>query len=613
MSLESALFLLLYVSAIAAAWLATYAVHSTLLIGGVWVLNRASRLARPMREFTWKLAFIGSLITTTLVIASGARPWLGRYETAALVEARALGGAPASLPLARGQSTPVALERAAESGSAVQYSARVPGTTTALRYVPLLLVSLWLVYAAAVLLRVVYVTARARRSLGPRTDIAGSTREAFDAVARSMGLARRVRYTITERLASPVALGHSEIAIPRRLLEELGPDDQRGVIAHEVAHLVRRDPWWLLAAATTESLFFFQPLNRMARMQWQEHAEYLCDELVVREQGTGLPLARSLARVAEWGSGETQPLLAPALAEDPGTLLGRVKVLLAGDPPSPRPSRTSRALLIAMPALVFFGSPAFAPGPVRGWGTAAFNWAGVVPAGQTIEIQGVLGSIRAETTAGDSVIVFATRHGRATNPDVHFEVVHRSDGVTICAVYPVPASASPNVCKPGATGQLNTRANDVEIEFIVRVPSGVGLVASSATGDITTSLLHAPVTATSASGNIDIATTSYATADAKAGNVRVSMGRTDWTGALAVASNAGNIRVTLPSEANVDITASTRTGSIHSDFNPAQERSRWSRLKPHGSLGMNVNGTIGGGGRALDIHTISGNIVVKRK
>lgn len=613
MSLESLVFLLLYVSACAAAWLATYAVHSTVLIGSVWVLNRASHLTRAMRELTWKLALVGSLITTTLVVATGARPWLGRYETASLVEARAFGGAPVSLPLALGQSRPIALERDASSGRVVQYPARVPQATTALRYLPLVLVMLWLLYACTVLLRMVYVTARARRSLGPRTEITGSARETFDDVARSMGLARRVHYTMTDRLASPVALGRSEITMPRRLLAELDAEDQRGVIAHEVAHLVRRDPWWLLAAATTESLFFFQPLNRMARMKWQEQAEYMCDELVVREQGSGLPLARSLARVAEWVSGDAQQLLAPAFAEQPGTLLGRVKVLLTGDSPAPRPSRTTRAALLVLPALVLGGSPAFSAGPVRGWGTPAFNWAGVVPPGQTIEIQGVLGSIRAEPSTGDSVVVYATRHGRATNPDVHFEVVRRNDGVTICAVYPVPASASPNTCRPGATGQLNTRANDVEIEFVVRVPDSVGLVASSATGDITTGLLHSPVTATSASGDIDIATTSYAAADAGAGNVRVSMGRTDWNGALALASKAGNIRVTLPAAASAEVTASTRTGSIHSDFDLGQARSRWSRLKLHGSLGMSVKSAIGSGGRSLDISTIAGNIVVERK
>ena len=52
MSLESLGFLVVYVAAVTAAWLVTYAAHSTLLIGAVWLLNRAARLDRRMRELT---------------------------------------------------------------------------------------------------------------------------------------------------------------------------------------------------------------------------------------------------------------------------------------------------------------------------------------------------------------------------------------------------------------------------------------------------------------------------------------------------------------------------------------------------------------------------------
>ena len=37
------------------------------------------------------------------------------------------------------------------------------------------------------------------------------------------------------------------------------------MLAHEIAHLVRRDPQWLVLARAIEMVFFFQPLNRLAR------------------------------------------------------------------------------------------------------------------------------------------------------------------------------------------------------------------------------------------------------------------------------------------------------------------------------------------------------------
>ncbi len=629
-TLESAVFLLVYAAAAVAAWLATYCVHSTVLIGGLWLLNRVARWPRPTRELSWKVALVGGVATATISLATDMRPLLGRFETASFVAARTWDRVTASPPQsgksplgsAEGRAVPSSLtfDRSASRHRALdleRFAARLPGAATALRYVPLALVLAWLIRAAVVLLRVGTATARARRALGAREGAPGEAAERFQAVARSMGLSRPVRFTISERLASPVALGRSEITVPRRLLTDLCAEDQWSVVAHEVAHLVRRDPWWLLAAATTESLFFFQPLNRMARMRWQEQAEYLCDERVARVQGSGLPLARALARVAEWLSTEVR-LLAPAFAETSGTLLGRVRALIGGGVPEPPVGRRARTALWVAPALVLCGPPSFAPGSVGGWGTAAFHWSGAVPAGQTLEVQGVLGSIRVEPSEGDQVEVYATRHGRSTNPDVHFEVLRHSGGVTICAIYPVDPTTPrvvPPSCTPGAPVQSNTPANDVEIEFVVDLPRGVDVRLSTAVGDVTTGPLRGSVEARSGSGDIEITTTEHASAETRSGDVRVSMGQTRWNGSLRLSTLSGDVRLALPAESSVELSATTRTGTIRSDFDLGRpERVSWgARRKPSGSVGTSVHGVIGEGGRELKLETLSGNVVVKRR
>ena len=74
------------------------------------------------------------------------------------------------------------------------------------------------------------------------------------------------------------------------------------MLAHEVAHLVRRDPQWLIVARAMEVVFFMQPLNRLARRRMQEVAEYLCDDWAVSRMSQPVTLARCLAAVAEWVS-----------------------------------------------------------------------------------------------------------------------------------------------------------------------------------------------------------------------------------------------------------------------------------------------------------------------
>src|SRR5262245_44396471 len=163
MSLEPLGFLVVYAAAVTAAWLATYAVHSTLLIGAVWLLDRTARLTRPTRELTWKLALIGGVATSSIVLAAGVRPALGRFETAAVVEARTWAEAPASRARPAGPATLVASSTSRPEPE--RFGAHVPGVATALRYVPLAVVLIWLLYSTWVLLRVAYSTVRARRSL----------------------------------------------------------------------------------------------------------------------------------------------------------------------------------------------------------------------------------------------------------------------------------------------------------------------------------------------------------------------------------------------------------------------------------------------------------------
>ena len=605
-----------YLSAVVGAWLITYLCHSTVLLLGTRLLLAPRITNRRVADGLWKAAMFGGIVTTSIALVISSRPALGRYEASAIVEARMWTAA-----RREGSSVPgVVPPTSAPNGSRVErFAARVPNSFSPIRYVPAILVLVWIGYATAVLVRVLQATKRARRELGPRRALSPADDARFRSVLGQMGHTRAVQFTVSEAHTSPIALGGDEITVPRRLLTDLTSDDQCSVVAHEVAHLIRRDPQWLLAAATVESLFFFQPLHRMARRHWQDNAEYLCDALVARRQGMALALARALTSVAEWLDGD-RALLAPALAESSTSLVGRVRALLDDGPRATRgvamvyTSAAALSGLIALPAAVVTTAPVTAPGSVRGWGTAAFAWSEVMAPGSTIEIQGVLGNMRADLAEGDSVEVRATRHGRAPTPDIHFAVVRHAGGVTICTLYPPQRGAQPNDCIPGALGMNNSRANNVEVEFAVRVPRGVLVKLTSSTGRITTGVLRSVVSARSMSGNIDVTTSEFASAHTASGNVHVSMGRTGWEDTLQLSSLSGNIRVTLPDDARVDVAAETKTGTITSDFEIGQPRaSRLSRLKPTGSLGSRATGVIGAPERRLAISTLAGNIVIRRQ
>jgi hypothetical protein len=88
-----------------------------------------------------------------------------------------------------------------------------------------------------------------------------------------------------------------------------------------------------------ERVFFFQPLNHVARAALQRNAEFLCDDFAATQTGSGLPLAHCLARVAEWM--EATPLGVPVagMAEQRSLLVTRIARLIERRSAPPHASR----------------------------------------------------------------------------------------------------------------------------------------------------------------------------------------------------------------------------------------------------------------------------------
>lgn len=233
-----------------------------------------------------------------------------------------------------------------------------------------------------------------------------------------------------------------------------------------------------------------------------------------------------------------------------------------------------------------------------------FRWSGRLGAGQTIEIKGINGDVRAEASSGNEVEVTAIKKGRRSDPkEVEIRVVEHSRGVTICAVYPSADASRPNQCAPDNGGHMNTRDNDVEVEFKVRVPQGVRFSGRTVNGGIETGELGSDVDAKTVNGSIKVSSTGVASAKTVNGSINATLGRADWNGALEFKTVNGAITLDLPSEMSAEVKAQTLNGDILSDF-PMTVMGRKSRRE--------LNGTIGSGGRELSLKTVNGSIRLRR-
>ncbi|MDH4347555.1 MAG: M56 family metallopeptidase [Gemmatimonadota bacterium] len=351
----------------ASGWLLTYLVHSSLLLGVTWLVTERWVVSPHFRDALWKAAVVGGFVTASLQGWSGLEPLAGRVilpRPAAAVrpvshqtERREWTGLPyraepspsaasgpaASDPMIDGAVSPPASRRALASW-------RLPRAETAL-------LAVWAL--GAVLMGGLFLVQRARaiRELGRRQAVNDPALLGMLADLMSQaGIRRPVRLTVASGLSSPVALGGAEIVLPPAALAELGALEQRSLLAHELAHLARRDPQWLAVGCLVERVFFLQPLNRIARHRLQEAAEYLCDDWAVRRTGSGDSLATCLVKVAEWVGTSPRPIPLAGMAERPSQLVQRVHRLIEG---KAMPTRT-RTLLLTAAALMLIGATAVA-------------------------------------------------------------------------------------------------------------------------------------------------------------------------------------------------------------------------------------------------------------
>ncbi|HKS24736.1 MAG TPA: M56 family metallopeptidase [Thermoanaerobaculia bacterium] len=147
---------------------------------------------------------------------------------------------------------------------------------------PAIVEAVWLSIAVALFILIIV---RARRAAS----------EALEG-AVAAGEFRGVAVLRSPSLAAPAAIGilRPRIVIPAAL--DLGRDELEAILAHERAHIARRDNLLALLDAALGAALWFHPLVWIARRILARAREEACDEIVVAESGADTYLA-ALANV----------------------------------------------------------------------------------------------------------------------------------------------------------------------------------------------------------------------------------------------------------------------------------------------------------------------------
>jgi hypothetical protein len=262
----------------------------------------------------------------------------------------------------------------------------------------------------------------------------------------------------------------------------------------------------------------------------------------------------------------------------------------------------SRWITIAAAAMAAFGGATRALAQEQD----TFEWMGVVEPGKTLEVRGINGDITVDAAPGAAAQVRAVKHGEDDDPrTVRIEVVEDERGVLVCAVYPSSRDNRPNACTRDGHGQ-HVRDNDVHVDFDVKIPAGVRLVAGTVNGEIEARGVTADAKVSSVNGNVSVVTTGSAAASSVNGSVEATMGTARWDGTLAFQSVNGSVTIHLPAGTSAEVEGATVNGSLDSDFPLTLEAGRtWGPRKFEGRIGD-------GAGGKLEIETVNGSIELRR-
>jgi beta-lactamase regulating signal transducer with metallopeptidase domain len=202
--------------------------------------------------------------------------------------------------------------------------------------------AVWVVWQGR---RIVRFRRRVARAEDAGPEVAASARR----IAQALEVARPPSVKAATGIGSPMLWGWGRstvILFPRELLARLAPEARDTLLAHELAHFLRRDHWVRVLELVATALYWWHPAVWLARAGIEVAEEECCDTWVVGELGASpRRYAEALLATVDFVAELQRPCLPPgACAANRGTQL--LYRRLVGIIDAKRPSRLPRSVLV---------------------------------------------------------------------------------------------------------------------------------------------------------------------------------------------------------------------------------------------------------------------------
>ena len=273
-------------------------------------------------------------------------------------------------------------------------------------------------------------------------------------------------------------------------------------------------------------------------------------------------------------------------------------------------SRSRSVLALAVLAAAPLAGCGSDRGPTRT--ESAFQWRGTVPAGGWVRIRDMNGAVRVGRAPGNETIITATRKYRGRRPQsVRLVAEPDANGVTACALWGDHGECSAERYESRSSSHRGwfsrifngRRGGNVTVDYVVAVPAGVRIDASTVNGRVIVADATSEVVARSVNGPVTIGGAGGPVrARSVNGRVNARFDRLAPGASVELKTVNGSVTALLPSSFDADVALETTNGRVTSDFPLAQREGNRRVLR----------GTLGAGGRRVALESVNGSVKLGR-
>jgi hypothetical protein len=216
----------------------------------------------------------------------------------------------------------------------------------------------------------------------------------------------------------------------------------------------------------------------------------------------------------------------------------------------------------------------------------------------TVSLRNLSGAVHISTWNQNAVKVDAIKTARDPErlQEAKIVVENTPDRVVIRTRYPEHWDRDDD--------DYNDSRSLASVEYSLTVPAGTSLdEVKLVSGDVDINGVGGEVRVSSVSGNVNAqGLKGRAEISSVSGDVKVTFNRT--SSRMKLKSVSGDVIAILPGDANVEVSANTVSGDISNEFGLDVEHGKW--------VGHHLTGRIGNGEGSLELHSVSGEIKVRR-